>query len=150
MRVVFLVGRVLFVAYFIYAGLQKLMNVAATAAFYAGKLQVPAALVDAADAVERTVGLSAMQTLVLIAGTIELAAAILIALNVATRAMAVILMVFTVLGILYVHDFWNMAGEARTIALTQAMLYLSLLGGLALFVATGPAVPGNVEPRADV
>ena len=79
MSAVFGFGRLLFVVSFIYAGVQKLMNVAATAALFANKVSLPVPLASFAATLEGSIGLSAAQFAVLLAGAIELGAAVLLA-----------------------------------------------------------------------
>jgi uncharacterized membrane protein YphA (DoxX/SURF4 family) len=144
----FVAGRVIFVLYFIFAGLQRLMNVAGSAEFFASKFAIPPALVPLSDHVASLVGLSTYQLLALLAGAVELAAGLLIAFNVGTRVMAGVLIVFTALAVFYGYDFWTMADGQRETALTFAMLNVSMIGGLLLFVALGssrPTEPGRPE-----
>ncbi len=150
MPIVFLIGRVLFVLYFVYGGLQRLMNVAGTAELFGKNFSVPGSLATLMAPVESAVGLSTLQILALLAGAIELFAGLLIAFNVGTRFMAAVLIVFTALVIFYGNDFWNMAAGAREAALVHAILHVSMIGGLLLFVALGSARPGEPERLKDV
>lgn len=150
MPVVFVIGRVVFVLYFIFAGLQRLMNVTASADYFAQKFAIPAALAAAATQVENLSGLSTPQLLAVLAGAIELAAGLMIAFNVGTRAMAAVLIVFTGLGVYYGLNFWTMATPERDVALQQALLHVSLLGGLLVFVALGYSRPGEPPRQIDV
>ena len=148
MPIVFVIGRVVFVLYFIFAGLQRLMNVTASADYFAQKIVVPAALATLAAQAENLFGLSTPQMLAVLAGAIELAAGLLIAFNVGTRAMAIVLILFTGIAIYYGHNFWAMAASPeRDLVLQQAMLHIALIGGLLVFVALGSSQPG--EPRRD-
>lgn len=144
MQAVFVFGRILFVAYFVFAGLQRLMNIAAGAEFFSRKIGVPAAFSGLAGQIEGMVGLSMPQILALLAGAIELGAALLIAFNVGTRVMAVVLIVMTAVGIYYVNDFWTMSGSQRDENLTQAFLQVSLIGGLVVLATLGSATPARV------
>ena len=150
MPIVFVIGRVVFVLYFIFAGLQRLMNVTASADYFAQKFVIPTALAAAASQVENLSGLSAPQMLAVLAGAIELAAGLMIAFNVGTRAMAAVLVVFTGLGIYYGLNFWAMTAPGRDVALQQAMLHVSLIGGLLVFVALGYSRPGEPPRQIDV
>jgi uncharacterized membrane protein YphA (DoxX/SURF4 family) len=135
----FMVGRVLFVLCFIFAGVQRLMNVTGSAEFFSHKYAVPAALVPIAGQIESLIGLSTAQILALLAGAIELAAGLLVAFNVGTRFMAGVLIVFTALKIFYSYDFWTMADGQREMALLLAVVHVSLIGGLLVLMAFGTA-----------
>ncbi len=144
MPIVFVIGRVVFVLYFIFAGLQRLMNVTASADYFAQKFVVPAGLATLATQAEMLFGLSTPQMLVVLSGAIELAAGLLIAFNVGTRAMAIVLILFTGVTIYYGHNFWAMAASPdRDFVMQQAMLHVALIGGLLVFVALGSSRPGE-------
>jgi uncharacterized membrane protein YphA (DoxX/SURF4 family) len=150
MPLVFVIGRVVFVLYFVFSGLQRLVNITASADYFAHRFIVPAPLDSAAIQIANLVGLSAPQLLAMLAGVIELAAGLLIAFNVGTRAMAIILIIFTGLAIYYGNNFWDMAAPQRDASLAQAMLQISLIGGLLVFVALGASRPGEPERQIDV
>lgn len=150
MPVIFVIGRVVFVLYFIFAGLQRLMNVTGSADYFAHRFIVPPALDAAAAQVTSLVGLSAPTVLAMLAGVIQLAAGLLMAFNVGTRAMAIVLIVFTAIGIYYGDNFWELASPQRDAALSQAMLHLSLIGGLLVFVALGSGSPNEPGRTAGV
>jgi uncharacterized membrane protein YphA (DoxX/SURF4 family) len=150
MPIVFVIGRVVFVLYFIFAGLQRLMNIAASADFFSQKFIIPGALVGLTGQIESAVGLSTPQILSVFAGAIELAAGLLIAFNVGTRAMAFILVVMTALAIYYGNDFWHMADGRREENLVQALLQISLIGALLVFVSLGSARPIELDRPTDV
>jgi putative oxidoreductase len=150
MPAVFTIGRVVFVLYFIFAGLQRLMNIAPSADYFAQKFPIPAALVGLSMQIENIVGLSTPQILALLAGAIEVAAGLLLAFNVGTRAMAIVLIIITAIGIYYGNNFWTMFDGQRDINLIEAMLQVSLLGGLIVFVALGSSRLGEPERRQDV
>jgi uncharacterized membrane protein YphA (DoxX/SURF4 family) len=150
MQVVFVIGRVIFVFYFVFAGLQRLMNVTASADFFAQKFAIPDGLAIVSGQLENLVGLSMPQILALLSGAIELAAGLLIAFNVGTRAMAIILILMTAVDIYYTSNFWTMFDGQRDANLIQAVLRVSLIGGLIMFVALGAAQPGEPKRADDV
>jgi uncharacterized membrane protein YphA (DoxX/SURF4 family) len=150
MPVVFVIGRFVFVLYFIFAGLQRLMNVTASADYFAHKFMMPSALDAAAEQLTSLIGLSTPTALAMLAGVIELAAGLLLAFNVGTRAMAIVLILFTAVGIYYGDNFWDVAAPLREASLTTAVVHLSLIGGLLVFVALGSGYPGEPARRADV
>jgi uncharacterized membrane protein YphA (DoxX/SURF4 family) len=150
MPVIFVIGRVVFVSYFVFAGLQRLMDVTGSADYFAQKFAIPPAFDTAGAQLASLLGLSIPLILALLAGIIELAAGLLIAFNVGTRVMAVVLIVMTAIGIYYSNDFWDMAPPARDANLALAMLHISLIGGLLVFVALGSWLPGELGRRDDV
>jgi putative oxidoreductase len=141
MPALFVIGRVVFVLYFVFAGLQRLMNVAASAEFIAQRFALPAALSGLAGQIESVVGLSAPQIIALSSGAIEVAAGLLIAFNVGTRVMAGVLVIFTAVSLFYTNAFWTVSGPARDALLEQAVLQISLIGGLLVFMGLGHAQP---------
>jgi uncharacterized membrane protein YphA (DoxX/SURF4 family) len=143
MPAVFIIGRVVFVLYFIFAGLQRLMNIAASADYFAQKFAIPFALTGLSAQIETMIGLSTPQILALLAGAIEVAAGVLLALNVGTRAMAIVLIMITAISLYYGNNFWTMFDGQRDINLVEAMLQVSLLGALIVFVALGSSRPGS-------
>lgn len=146
MPIAFMIGRVVFVFYFVFAGLQRLVNVTASAEFFAQKFPIPDGLATLSAQLENLIGLSTPQILALLAGAIELAAGLLIAFNVGTRVMAIILILMTAVSLHYTSNFWSAFDGQRDTNLIQAILQVSMIGGLLLFVALGAAQPG-VEPR---
>jgi uncharacterized membrane protein YphA (DoxX/SURF4 family) len=118
--------------------------------FFSHKFAIPTALAGAAGQVESFVGLSTPQLLALLSGAIELAAGLLLAFNVGTRAMAIVLILFSALAIYYGNDFWHMTGAERDQNLVFAALRVSLIGGLLVFAALGSSWPAELERRADV
>ena len=64
---------------------------------------------DIVLSLQTTIGLSIWQILAISTGLVAVIASVLIAFNVLTRTMAVILLVYTAIADLHEHDFWNMA-----------------------------------------
>jgi uncharacterized membrane protein YphA (DoxX/SURF4 family) len=150
MPVVFVVGRVLLVLYFVLDGLQRLMNVAGGAEALTQTVAIPATITALMTPLETALGLSSAQIFALLIGAIELFAALLFAFNVGTRFMAVVLIILTALVIFYGHAFWNLPAGHRETAMMQAVLHVSLIGGLLVFVGLGAALPGEPVRSKDV
>jgi uncharacterized membrane protein YphA (DoxX/SURF4 family) len=150
MPILFSIGRIVFVLFFIFSGLERLMSITASADFFSHKFAIPTALAGAAGQVESFVGLSTPQLLAFLSGAIELAAGLLIAFNVGTRAMAIVLILFSALAIYYGNDFWHMTGAERDQNLVFAALRVSLIGGLLVFAALGSSRPAQLERSVDV
>ena len=115
----------------------------------AHKLTIPTALVGAATYIESVIGMSMPQLLGVLAGALELGAGVLLALNIGLRSMAVLLILSTTVGVFYANDFWNMTGEARANNLVLAVMNLSLIGGLLIFVALGSSLPSKPSVKSD-
>ncbi|MFL6931414.1 MAG: DoxX family protein [Xanthobacteraceae bacterium] len=136
MNVPFTLGRVALVVLFILSGAQKLTDIAGTADQIQAKLTIPSALADVISQVEATVGMPISQILAIVAAMIEVVGGLLIAFNVFTRTMAVVLLIFTAVTTFYMHDFWNMpAGADRTNNMIHALKNLSIMGGLLILAA---------------
>ena len=147
MQVLFVIGRVIFALYFIFSGVQRLLNVAGTAAIIANNFAIPPGLLGSAGSIENAVGMSIPQLLAIFSGAIELTAGILFSFNIGTRAMAALLILFPAVSIIWIHDFWNMSGEARANNVMQAIQDASLIGALMVFTAMGSSQPGNRHIR---
>jgi putative oxidoreductase len=143
MQVLFVAGRVIFALFFIFAGVQRLLDISGTAALITNKFTMLSALLGPATSIESTIGMSMPQLLAILSGAIELAAGILFSFNIGTRAMAGLLFLFTAVGIFYVNDFWNMAGDVRANNIEQTMKNISLIGGLLVFMAMGSWQPDD-------
>jgi putative oxidoreductase len=70
--------------------------------------------------------------------TVDLLGGILILIGYQTRLASIVLIVFVILTIVYVHHFWTMTGAAR--AANQANFYknLAIIGGLLFLINAGP------------
>lgn len=138
MHILFIVGRVLFVVIFLFSGAEKLMDVAGTAAVIAPKVIVPEALRGIAAQVEGATGMTTPQLLAIIGGVVELAGGLLIAFNIGMRAMAFLLVLFSIAATYYFHDFWNMAGAERGANMIHALKNVSLIGALLVLMSLDP------------
>jgi putative oxidoreductase len=150
MPVVFVVGRVLLVLYFVLDGLQRLMNVAGGAEALAQTVAIPVTITALMGPLETAFGLSSAQIFALLIGAVELFAALLLAFNVGTRCMAVVLIIFTALVVFYSQAFWSLPDGQRETVMMQAVLHVSLIGGLLVFVGLGSAMPGEPSRLKDV
>jgi putative oxidoreductase len=145
MNMMFTLGRTLLVAIFIVSGALKLIDIAGTADHIQSRLTIPSVFSDIVLSLQTTIGLSIWQILAISTGLVAVIASVLIAFNVLTRTMAVILLVYTAVTIFYEHDFWNMAaGVDRMNNNVQAMKNLSIMGGL-LILAAWPRRAGKQE-----
>lgn len=150
MQAVFVFGRMLFVLLFVFAGAQKLLDIAGTASMIASKLTIPPTLSGPATAVEAALGMSTPQLLAILAGATELVAGILVGFNIGIRAAITVLILFTAIGSFYMNDFWNMTGEPRANNIIQAMQNISLIGALLMLMVLGSSRPGESESKSDI
>jgi putative oxidoreductase len=135
MNVPFTVGRIALVVIFIISGAHKLLDIAGTADQIQAKLFIPTPLADLASQIEAAFSMPIWQVLAILVALIELVGGLLIAFNVLTRAMAVVLLLFTAVATFYFHDFWNMTGADRTNNMIHAMKNLSIMGAFLMLAA---------------
>ncbi len=145
MQMLFVIGRLLFTMIFIISGTQKLMDVAGTAAIIAPRIAIPDLLSGVTVQIEAVTGMTTPQLLAILSGVIELVGGLLIAFNIATSGMALLLALFTAMTTYYFHDFWNMAGAAREANLIHALKNLSIFGALLVFMAIGSTRPVEAD-----
>ena len=132
----FTLGRILLVVIFIISGALKLLDIAGTADMIQSKLVIPSVLTDVTSQIEATLGMPIWQILAIVVALIELLGGLLIAFNVLTRTMAVVLLLFVAVTTFYFHDFWNLPpGADRTNNVNHAMKNLSVIGALLMLAA---------------
>lgn len=151
-------GRIAFVAIFVFSGVTKLLNIQGTADYIATKVTMPAMLAGVMPAqvydyvaqLEAASGMVVTHWLAVIAGLVEVIGGLMIAANIGLRVAAFALMVFTAFATYYFHDFWNLVGDERTMQLDHALKNLSIFGGLLILFALGKghaALTRAAEPR---
>jgi uncharacterized membrane protein YphA (DoxX/SURF4 family) len=141
----FTLGRILLVVIFIISGALKLLDIAGTADMIQSKLVIPSVLTDVTSQIEATLGMPIWQILAIVVALIELLGGLLIAFNVLTRTMAVVLLLFVAVTTFYFHDFWNQSPPDNAKTLIEALKNLSLIGGLFIIAGYGKG-PRSVEP----
>lgn len=123
-------GRVLFVVLFVFSGASKLFDIASTTQAITEKVALPALLTPYTVQLEGLTGMPTAQLLAILAGVIEVAGGLFIALNIGTRFFAWLLLLFVAVTTFYFHNFWDMAGADRINNTIHALKNLSLIGGL--------------------
>jgi len=155
MNAAFTLGRILLVVIFIVSGAQKLTDVAGTADQIQSKLVIPPALADVSSQIEATVGMPIWQVLAIFVAVVEVLGGLLIAFNVFTRTVALVMLIFTAVTVFYLHDFWNMpAGPERANSMMHALKNLSIMGAFLMLAAwprrtvlvEGPPGHDRLEP----
>jgi uncharacterized membrane protein YphA (DoxX/SURF4 family) len=137
MHILFAIARVLLVLIFVLSGAMKLLDIPGTAAQIEPLVPIPAMLQDFVAQVESATSMKWPQLLAIIAGIVEVVGGLLIAFNIATRAAATVLVLFSLVTTYYFHAFWNMSGEAMQNNMVHALKNLSIIGGLLTYVVLG-------------
>src|SRR5262245_22530538 len=110
MNTLLIIGRIAFVLVFILSGVQKLMDIPATAAMIEPKVAIPELGAAYAPHLETLTSQKTPSLLAITSGVIEIAAALMIAFGFGARFAAVILILFTLAATYYFHPFWAMTG----------------------------------------
>ena len=142
MSILFLIGRIAFVAIFIVSGIGKLMAITATAAMIQAKFAIPAAMATVVASAEGATGMTAYQLLAIGVGVIEILFPLLIIFNILTRFAAFVMLVFTAAVTFVMHDFWNMSAALRDDNMIHALKNLSVMGGFLILMVLGSWRPG--------
>jgi putative oxidoreductase len=130
-------GRVLFAVLFLYSGATKLFGIPATADFIAAKVTIPELLLPYTAQLETATGMPTMQLLAVAVGSFEIISGLMIALNLAARFFAVLLIIFVAAATFYFHDFWNQAPPDNARTLIDALKNLSIIGALFMIAGYG-------------
>jgi len=123
-------GRVLFVVLFVFSGASKLFDIASTTQAIAEKVSLPVLVTPYTGQLEVITGMPTAQLMAIIAGVVEVACGLFIALNIGTRFFAWVLLLFVCVATFYFHNFWDMTGADRINNMIHALKNLSLIGGL--------------------
>jgi putative oxidoreductase len=122
------VGRVLLALMFIFAGFDKLTNIAGTAGYIASG------------------GLPAASALAVVVGLLELVGGLFLAIGFQARWAALALGVFTVLASVLFHKFWAVPADQAFVQQLLFMKNMSVAGGMFVVAALG-AGPASVDNR---
>ena len=129
----YVVGRVFVPIVFVVSGVQKALNVAATANMLAdANIPVPEAVVPYLQ------GIPKYEALTYLTAAVEIVCGLMIMGGIAARWGALVLFVFTAAATFYFHNFWQMTGEAAAQNQIHALKNLSIMGALLLIVSGGP------------
>jgi putative oxidoreductase len=138
-------GRILFAVLFIYSGTTKLFGIQAAADFIAAKVTIPDLLAPYAAQLETMTGMPTPQLLAIAAGSFEILAGLMIALNFAARFFAILMIIFVAVVTFYFHDFWNQTPPDNAKTLIDALKNLSIIGALFMIAGYGRG-PRMAEP----
>src|SRR5215471_6239722 len=139
--VIFLVGRIAIVITFIMSALFWLVDPDAIATIIASKLSLlPSPLADLTASIEARFGVSFATVVVIAGASLEIAAAVSIAMGVFIRPASTVLLIFTAIGI-YGSSQWDFQNGVRADQIIDALNELSITGGLLILFS-------GVRPRA--
>jgi uncharacterized membrane protein YphA (DoxX/SURF4 family) len=137
MNIVYLIGRIIFVALFLYGGVNKILDLTATADLISAKVPLPDAIQPTLGQIAATLNMSVPHLLALVAGVVEIVFALFIIFGIAIRFSAAVLLVYVLLAVFYGHPFWTMTGDARLAELNLVLLRLPVIGGLLIILGVG-------------
>lgn len=139
MHVAYTIGRILIPLLFIVSGVQKALNVGGIAKMLAdSNVPIPE------EVVPYLYGIPKYEALGYIIAAIEIICGLMVLVGLKARWGALVLAVFSACTIIFVHHFWDLSGDAVMLNATEALKYLSIIGGLLLVVAIG-SVPGSTD-----
>lgn len=118
-NLVYALGRVAVVAIFVWSGVGKFIAPAATNAVLAAK------------------GFPMPMLFTYGAGGVEIVLGLLVAVGFQTRLAALGLIAFTAVASLFIHDWWNMTGQARLTNQIAFLKNVSIVGALLMIMAAG-------------
>jgi putative oxidoreductase len=157
MNVVYLIGRILLVALFLYAGVGKILDISGTSELISAKLVIPAALDPLLAKAGAIANMTVPHLLALTVGIIEIVFSLFIIFGIAARFSAAVLLVYVGAVIFYGHPFWSVAADMRAAEINDALHRLPIIGGLLIILAVGPwvtmhdevgpVVPAGRDPR---
>jgi putative oxidoreductase len=142
MNIAYALGRILVPIVFIWEASLKLFNIGRFAKLLTdSKVPVPDEIAPYLG------GMQKYEALAWALAVLELVCGLMILTGLMARWGALLLIVFTAGTIFFVHNFWDMTGDAYEQNMIQALKNLSILGGLLLIVAVGSRLH-SVDRRA--
>ena len=130
MQVIFLIGRILFVAIFLVSGVRKLLDLAATARIIEGKLWIPDIAAPYAEKLSTMTGMPTPQLVAIVLAIVQIVFALFIIFNVGSRFAAIVLAIYVAFATAFAFDFSNLGELARSEAGTSLLKNVALFGGL--------------------
>lgn len=134
MVIAYTIGRILIPLLFIVSGVQNALNIGTLAQILSDtNVPIPEEIVPYLG------GIPKYQALGYAIVAIEIICGVMVLIGLKPRWGALILVVFTASKIIFVHHFWDMSGDAMIANMTEALKYLSIVGGLLMVVSVGSA-----------
>ena len=132
MVVAYTIGRIIMPLLFIVSGIQRALNVSDFAKTLAGyNIPIPEEVVAYLGSVPK------YEALGYAIAAVEIICGLMILIGLKARWAALVLVVFPASTIIYIHHFWDMSGAEFAANQTEALKYLSIIGGLLMVVAVG-------------
>jgi len=135
MQVIYLIGRILFVAIFLISGLRKLLDLTATAQLVEGGLWVPPFVAPYVEKVATMSGMSTPKLVAIVLAIIQIALAFFIIFNVASRFASIVLALYVAASTGYFFEFTGFDDLLRGPSGTMLLKNISIIGGI-VFVWT--------------
>lgn len=149
MQVIFLIGRILFVAIFLVSGVRKLLDLAATARIIEGKLWIPEVAAPYVEKLSTMTGMPTPQLVAIVLAIVQIVFALFIIFNVGSRFAAIVLAIYVAFATALAFDFSNLGELARSEAGTSLLKNVALFGGLLILFAIGSWQPGLIEEEEE-
>ncbi len=149
MQVIFLIGRILFVAVFLVSGVRKLLDLAAAAQLVESKLWIPDIAAPYAEKLSTMTGMPTPQLVAIVLAIIQIVFALFIIFNVGSRFAAVVLAIYVAVATALSFDFSNLGELARSEVGTSLLKNVALFGGLLILFVIGPWQPGLIEEEEE-
>ncbi len=149
MQVIFLIGRILFVAVFLVSGVRKLLDLAATARIIEGKLWIPDVAAPYVEKLSTMTGMPTPQLVAIVLAIVQIVFALFIIFNVGSRFAAIVLAIYVAVATAFAFDFSNLGELARSEAGTGLLKNVALFGGLLILFAIGSWQPGLIEEEEE-
>ncbi len=108
MQVIFLIGRILFVAIFLVSGVRKLLDLAGTAQMIEGKLWIPDVAAPYAEKLSTMTGMPTPQLVAIGLAIVQIVFARFIIFNVGSRFAAIVLAIYVAVATAVSFDFSNL------------------------------------------
>jgi putative oxidoreductase len=141
MVVAYTIGRIIIPLLFIVSGIQKALNVGEFAKVLASyNVPIPEEIASYLG------GIPKYEALGYAIAAIEIICGLMVLIGLKARWAALVLIVFTACTIIYGHHFWDMNAAEFVRNQTEALKYLSIIGGLLMVVAIGSG-PGAMDRR---
>jgi putative oxidoreductase len=145
MQIIYLIGRILFVAIFLVSGLRKFLDLPTTAQLVEGGLWVPPFLAPYVEKVSTMSGMPTPQLVAIVLAFIQIALGFFIIFNVASRFAALVLALYVAASTAYFFEFTSFNDLVRGPGGTMLLKNISIIGGLLILFVIGSWHPGEVE-----
>jgi uncharacterized membrane protein YphA (DoxX/SURF4 family) len=144
MPVIYVIGRILFVAIFFVSGVRKLLDVSGTSRLIETTLWVPPFAAPYVEQASTMTGWSTPSIATFLLAFIQIVFSVFIMFNIGTRFAALVLALYVAGSTGYFFEFTSFGDLARGESGTALLSSLSTIGGLLVLFALGRWQPGEV------